>query len=243
MAFVHGKSTVVLCNSANMSPYLKEVSSNQGVEMSDVTAFGTTGTKAYLPGLKDGKVSASGMFDGTIYIGSDAVFQSILGSSTVVELSVFPDTDAIGKRGFIAECWETSYNLSSPVADVVQASAEFQASGGVDYAVSLQALSAQTATGNGTAVDNTTSTTNGGVAMLHVTANTQNSTTIVKIQHSVDNTTWTDLGSAFTTVPATTTTSERIVIASGTTVNRYLRVVRTIAGTGSITYQTSFARK
>jgi len=242
MAFVHGKSTVVLCNATNMSPYLKEVSSNQGVDMSDVTAFGTTGTKSYLPGLKDGKVSASGMFDGATGA-IDSVFQAVLGNASVVELSVFPDTDAIGKRGFIAECWETSYNLSSPVADVVQASAEFQASGGVDYAVSLQALSAQTVTGNGTSVDNTTSSANGGIAMLHVTANTQNSTTIIKIQHSVDNSTFTDLGSAFTTIPATTTTSERIVIASGTTVNRYLRVVRTIAGTGSITYQTSFARK
>jgi hypothetical protein len=241
MAFVHGKSTVVLCNATNMSPYLKEVSSNQGVDMSDVTAFGTTGTKAYLPGLKDGKISASGMFDGATGA-IDSVFQQAIGASSVVELSVFPDTDAIGKRGFIAECWETSYNLSSPVADVVQASAEFQASGGVDYAVSLQALSAQTVTGNGTGVDNTTSTTNGGAGMLHVTANTQNSTSIIVIQHSVDNSTFTDLVT-FTTVPTITTTSEKIVVASGTTVNRYLRAKRTIAGTGSITYQTSFARK
>ena len=241
MAFVHGKSTVVLFNATDMSPYLKEVSSNQGIDMADVTAFGTTGAKSYLPGLKDGKISASGMFDGSSGA-IDSVFQTALGAS-VGDLSVFPDTDAIGKRGFIAECHETSYNLSSPVADVVQASAEFQATGGVDYSVSLQALSAQTVTGNGTSVDNTTSTTNGGSGMLHVTANTQNSTTIIKIQHSSDNSTWADLGSAFTTIPTVTTTSEKIVVASGTTVNRYLRVVRTIAGAGSITYQTSFARK
>jgi hypothetical protein len=209
--------------------------------MSDVTAFGTTGTKAYLPGLKDGKISASGMFDGATGA-IDSVFQAALGASSVVEISVFPDTDAIGKRGFIAECWETSYNLSSPVADVVQASAEFQATGGVDYSVSLQALTTVTVTGNGTGVDNTSSTANGGVGMLHVTANTGSVTTIIKIQHSVDNTTFTDLVT-FTSVPTVTTTSERIVVAPGTTVNRYLRVIRTISGTGSITYQTSFARK
>jgi hypothetical protein len=219
---------------------LKEVSANQGIDMSDVTAFGTSGAKSYIPGLKDGKISASGMFDGGSGA-SDSVFQTALGA-TVGDLSVFPDTDAIGKRGFIAECHETSYNLSSPVADVVQASAEFQATGGVDYAVSLQALSAQTATGNGTSVDNSASSANGGAGMLHVTANTQDSTSIVKIQHSSDNSTWADLVT-FTTVPTVTTTSEKIVVASGTTVNRYLRTTRTIAGTGSITYQTSFARK
>lgn len=240
MAFVHGKSTVVLFNATDMSPYLKEVSSNQGVDMSDVTAFGTSGAKSYIPGLKDGNISASGMFDGASGA-IDSVFQTALGAS-VGELSVFPDTDALGKRGFVAECHETSYNLSSPVADVVQASAEFQATGGVDYAISLHALSAETATGNGTSVDNSASTANGGVGMLHVTANTQNSTSIIVIQHSADNSTFADLVT-FTTVPTVTTTSEKIVVASGTTVNRYLRAIRTIAGTGSITYQTSFARK
>jgi hypothetical protein len=241
MAFVHGKGTVVLFNATDLSGYLKEVQANQGVDTADVTAFGTTGAKAYIVGLKDGAISAAGMFDGASDA-SDSVFQAALGASAGV-FSSFPDGAALGKRGFIASVNETTYNISSPVADVVQASAEFQTTGGIDYSESLHALSAETTTGNGTGNDNTTSSTNGGVAHLHVTANSRNGSTTVKIQHSADNSTWADLVT-FTAVSTSTTTSERVVVAAGTTVNRYLRTQHTLAGsTGSITYQTSFARR
>jgi len=241
MAFVHGKGTVVLFNATDLSGYLKEVQANQGVDTADVTAFGTTGAKSYIVGLKDGAISAAGMFDG-VNGASDSVFQGALGASEGV-FSAFPDGAAVGKRGFLAAVHETTYNLSSPVADVVQASAEFQATGGVDYGDSLHALTAETATGNGSADDNSTSTSNGGVAHLHATANTRNGSTTIKIQHSADNSTWADLVT-FTAVSTSTTASQRVVVAAGTTVNRYLRAQHTLAGsTGSITYQASFARR
>ena len=53
MAFVHGKGTVVLFNATNLSAYLKEASVNQAVETADVTAFGTTGAKSYIVGLRE----------------------------------------------------------------------------------------------------------------------------------------------------------------------------------------------
>jgi hypothetical protein len=106
----------------------------------------------------------------------------------------------------------------------------------------LTGLAAVTATGNGTSRDNGASTSDGGVAQLHVTANTMNNNTVFKVQHSADNSTWADLAT-FTTVATTVTTSERVTVAAGTTVNRYLRATHTASGTGSITFITAFARR
>jgi hypothetical protein len=135
----------------------------------------------------------------------------------------------------------TSYEVSSPVADVVATSFEGQTTDRIDRGISLCDLAAVTATGNGTAQDNSASTSNGGAATLHVTANTRNGNTTFKVQHSADNSTWADL-ITFSVVGSTTVTSERST-ASGT-VNRYVRVQHTCAGsTGSITYHANFARR
>jgi hypothetical protein len=81
------------------------------------------------------------------------------------------------------------------------------------------------------------------MAQVHVTVNTRSTTSVVKIAHSADNSTFADLVT-FTTVGIGATTSERSLVATGTTVNRYLRAVNTLAaGSGSITYQVSFARR
>ena len=240
MAFVHGKNTVVLFNSTNMSGYLKEATTAQSVETADVTALGAS-SKSYIVGLKDGTISLTGMFDGDA-TASDEIFANALGASAGV-LSVFPNGSTLGSRGITASVHETTYNLSSPVGDVVSASAEMQATGGVDNAISLHALSAETATGNGSSHDNSASSANGGAGTLHVTANTRNGSTTIKIQHSADNSTWADL-ITFSAVSTSTTTQEQVVVASGTTVNRYLRATHTLAGsTGSITYQASFGRR
>jgi hypothetical protein len=128
------------------------------------------------------------------------------------------------------------------VGDVVSVSYDAQADGGTDDAILLTALAAVTATGNGTGQDNGASTSNGGVAQLHVTANTMNNDTVFKVQHSADNSSWADLAT-FTTVATTVTTSERVTVATGTTVNRYLRADYTASGTGSITFTMAFARR
>ena len=86
-----------------------------------------------------------------------------------------------------------------------------------------------TATASGTARDNTTSTTNGGGAFLLVSSASGTSPTLdAKITHSADDVTYADL---VTFTQATDTTSEIKTVASGTTVNRYLKVEYTVGGT------------
>jgi hypothetical protein len=182
------------------------------------------------------------MFDGSASA-VDAVLSSSIGSDSLAPVTFAVNGTSVGSRVAILQAKTTSYEVSAPVGDVVSVSYDAQADGGIDYGVSLVALGAVTATTNGTAVDNAVSSANGGMAQLHVTANSWSAGATFKVQHSADNSTWADLAT-FTVVATTVTTSERVAVAAGTTVNRYLRGQVTLAsGTGSITYQISFARR
>ena len=237
MAFRHGKNAKVLVGGYDLSAYFNEASVSEMVETGETTTFGTS-AKTYITGLTDGTVSISGLFDGATGA-VDTVLAGVLGSDTAVVFSVAPEGLAITRRLYAGESRATSYEISSPVADVVSVSGELQVTGGVANSVSLCDLASVTATGNGTAVDNTSSTSNGGVGVLHVTANAHNNTADFKIQHSADNSTWADLAT-FTTVATTVVTAEKVAVTG--TVNRYLRAQHTLAGTGALTFHINFSR-
>lgn len=244
MAFRHGRNTAVLVNQYNLSSYFNEASTSATVETGETTTFGVAqGSKTYITGLNDGAVSLSGLFDGDANA-VDEVLNSVLGSDTDVNFTVADDGGMIvGRRCAIGQSIETSYEVAAPVADVVSASAEFQPDGGLQRGVILAALDSINSTSNGTSVDNGAATTNGGTAMLHVPVNTRNGNITIKVQHSADNSTWADLAT-FAAVTSSTKTSERLSVASGTTVNRYLRASYTVAGsTGSATIAVAFARR
>lgn len=223
MAFVHGKGTSVLLNAFDLSAYLNSADQTISVETAETTTFGSS-SKSYVAGLRDGTVSLSGFFDGAANA-VDSVISTALGSATSSVLSVADEGLTIGNRALIVQAIDTSYQITGAVGDVVSISAEFQADGtgtggsGQYRGVVLSTLATQTGTGptSLTAVDNTSGTANGLVANLHVTSNAASLT--VKIQHSTDNVTFTDLVT-FTTLAGTGTEHK---ITTGT-VNRYLRV-------------------
>ena len=118
-------------------------------------------------------------------------------------------------------------------------SGSYNTDGQVGYGVIIDPLTAITVDTNGTAVDNGASTANGGIAHLHITAFSGLTSNSVIVEHSTDNISFATLG---TFTLATGLTSERLVIAAGTTVNRYVRVRDDVTGTGSCTRIVSFAR-
>lgn len=242
MAFIHGKDAAVIHGANPLTSFLNDGSVSQDIETAETTAFGVAGgAKTYIVGLRDATLSASGLFDGTASA-VDEVLTASIGSDTLAPVLFAQSGIAVGNGCYILQAKTTSYEVSAPVGDVVSVSYDAQADGGADDAILLVALAAVTATGNGTAQDNSASTANGGIAQLHVTANTMNNDTVFKVQHSADNSTWADLAT-FTTVATTVTTSERVLVATGTTVNRYLRAEYTASGTGSITFTMAFARR
>lgn len=240
MPFRHGKNSAVLVDKYNISSYLNEVSSSQSIETADTSTFGTN-AKTYLTGQNDATISFSGLYDGATNAIAE-IFESIIDNDSTPPITIAADGGlTVGNKAVLAQAKQTSYEVSAPVSDVVSLSGEFQVTGGMRGGVLLAAATSHSATTNGSSVDNTASTALGARANLHVTANTRTDTTVIKVQHSADNSTWADL-ITFTTVGATTLTSQTAT-ATGT-INRYLRATTTIAaGTGSITYTISLSRR
>jgi hypothetical protein len=238
--FRHGKNVKVYVDEFDFSSYFNDVSAATTVETAETSTFGSS-AKEYIPGLMDGTVSLSGLFESTADEGTDDYFSSILGGAAKQKVIVAEEGHALGYRAVMLESDTTSYEVSGAIADVVQASAEFQSSEGVEHGVILSSGSAVSATGNGTSVDNGASTSNGGVGFVSVPANTRNGNVTIKIQQSADNSTFTDL-ITFTVVSSATKTSERVEVTG--TVARYLRVSYTVAGsTGTATPIVAFSRR
>lgn len=240
MSFRHGKDTSVLFADADISTFLNEVSSSQSLEVSDTSTFGNN-PKTYILGQNDGTISFSGLFDGEANAISD-IFQNVIDNDTTPAITIAYDGGlVVGRSCSMAEAKQTSFDVSSPISDVVSLSGEFQVTGGVRQGILLAADTVHTETTATTAVDGGASSDSGARANLHVTTNARDEATVIKVQHSSDNLTFADL-ITFTSVPATTTTSQTAFVAG--TINRYLRAQSTqAAGSGSITFSLSISRR
>ena len=243
--FRHGKNTIVLFDKFDLSTYFTSATTSAMAEAVETTTFGSA-SKTYAVGMKDGTVSLEGLWAGDV-LGVDETLATAIAATTKKIITVGSEGAAIGRRAQLVNTDETSYEIKTAVADMVTISAQAQASGtvgGLNGGVLLAAQQSVTATVNNTSVDNSASSLNGGVGHLHVTANTRNGAATIKIQHSANNSTWADL-IVFTATTSSTTTSERIEVAAGTTVNRYLRtIVSAFAGSsGSATITVGFARR
>lgn len=248
--FVHGKNSKVYLDEFDMSAYLNSTDINHTQDTAETTAYGAT-ARAYIPSQASGTLSFGGLYDAVTGAGSsDKEFEAILGSTTHPVLTVAIDGGTIGNRAVIARANETSYTISSPVADINSVTADFECSAdpanNVDFGVAsgvqltTGASIAHGSLGNLASVDNSASSANGGAAVLHVPTNTVDGDTTIKVQHSADDAVWVDLVT-FTAVGASTITSQLSAVTG--TVNQYLRVTASTAGSsGAITFMVSFAR-
>lgn len=236
--FRHGKRTAVLLNGTDMSPFLNEATQTQEIETAETTTFADD-DKTYITGLGDGTISTSGLFDGTANASNDVLTGAIGQEDNT--FTVLPEGATAGARSIIANGQLTSYEVSSPVGDVVAISAEVQADGGLFSGRALNALTNTGTSASLASVNDGAATDGGGLFNLHVVANTRDGAATVKVQHSADDAVWADLVT-FTAVSASTTSGESIT--STGTVNQYLRAAHTLAGSsGSITYHVSAARR
>lgn len=234
--FTHGKDAKVFANGYDLSGYLTSVTVSGESDTAETSTLGNS-AKSYIAGMKDATVKADGFFSGEIG-GSDERLAAQLGSTVI--FTVVLSADAVGANGYGMTAIETTYETGAEIGGAVAASIEGQSSCGQEPIRVLNPLSAQTATGNGTAVDNLVSTANGYSAYLHVTAVSGTTPSMTaKVQHSADNSSWSDLAT-FTAVTAAN--GYQRITGTGT-VNRYLRAQWTITGTTpSFTFHLSAAR-
>jgi TP901-1 family phage major tail protein len=129
--FVHGKNAQFVLESTNLSNTLNEISLPREIETAETTTFGTQ-DKTYIVGLSDATVSLSGMFDATADSAINAVISNLKsGSIASASFTYGPSGSAGGKPQFTGQALVTSYEVSSPVGDVVTYSLELQVTGGV----------------------------------------------------------------------------------------------------------------
>jgi hypothetical protein len=227
MAFKHGKDTKVYVNSSNYSTYFNSADATRTADTAESTTFGNS-AKTYIAGEKDGTVSLTGFFDAT----ADGVLQPLLGGADF-DLVMGIDGLDTGDYATFAKGNITNYAVSSPVGDIVATSLDVQSDEGMWNGSVLTASAFTTTAAQGSAQDNSSSTSNGCGAFLIVTSVSGTSPTgDVKIQHSADNVTYVDL---ITFTQATAATSEVKFVDSGTTINRYIRVYNTIGGSSTPT--------
>jgi len=232
VSFTHSKDSRFAFGSTALAAYLTGFTTSTTVDTADTTDLTAT-SKTYVPGLADSTISATGLFEPLFHTPAVAAFGAADGSPVTVAPAGF----AIGSPVVVVNGRETAYELSGAVGEVVAANITIQGDGKYDSGVSLYDLAEVTAGGNATAHTDPAGTSNGAAATLHVTACT--GSLVVKVQHSTNNSTWTDLA---TFTAATGATSERVVVSG--TVNRYLRASWTLTGAGAAaTFTTSLARR
>lgn len=132
MAFLHGQHTVVKVDGNDLSDYTDTSELPRTADSHDVTTYGNSSHR-YSGGLKDGTFTMSGVYDTTAVTGPKAVLEPLLG--TVVPVVRQPEGAGVGKPQNVFDGLMTKYTETSPVADMVKWSCEFQIDGDVDNAV------------------------------------------------------------------------------------------------------------
>ena len=235
---IGGGNVVLYYGVNNLTTYFNQASISRDNDLKDVTDFADT-SREYAKGLNSGGATLTGLYDDTA-ANIDAILNTAFAAAAGTVLTIGPVRDTIGRAAYLLLSQKSKYEIPARVEEIVALAADIQADGGVDRGIWLHAAGAETGTVNSASVDNSASSSNGGVAHLHVSAITATSVT-VKIQHSANDSTWADLATFAAFAPSTG--SERLVVAAGTTVDRYVRcIISTFVGT-TVTYAVAFARR
>lgn len=251
MGFVFGTGTRAWMDGKQAACVVNELTMEAELDEAEVTTLCST-LKDYIPGLAEVTIELEGYFDtDTVSPATtmEALFHSKIASGEVFPITFAPEGGAqTGDPVYMMNGFLQEYTIENTVDEAAAVEATFRCSSALARGYIVEnGGTARTATGNaGTVVgtnvlDNTTSSTDGGIAVLQVftVTGTTPSATIV-LQHSADNVTYADLA---TFTAKTAVDGEYVAVASGTTVNRYLRARWTISGTTpSFNFNLAFKR-
>ncbi len=240
MAFVPSFKTRVLVGYVNFACHARNVSLNSPTRLLDKSTICDTSKQFMFGGEDDAAFAADGLLDVLGGTGTPwAQYTAWRGASLPVTYA--PSGLTPLAEAFLIDAWLANITPSTTHDGTGDFSVTAQGSGGSEVGTVLEDLTAVTIDGNGTSRDLTAASGNGGVAHLHVSEFSGLTSDEITVEHSTNGSTgWATLVT-FATV--TGVTSERVVVAPGTTVNRYLRVVDDVDGTGSITRSIAFARR
>jgi hypothetical protein len=133
--FRHGRAAVLKLDDSggtlrDLSNQLREITFPRTVDLAETSAFGTF-DKTYVVGMREGRISASGMFSAGVVTEIDPVLAGILGQEASITFEYGPEGSAAGRVKYTGECFLTNYEIGSPYNDMVSASLELQITGSV----------------------------------------------------------------------------------------------------------------
>lgn len=240
MALAKGLS--VYMNGVSLGCALQSVDATAETEALDSTTL-CQNARTYAQGLKNGTVSASGIWDADITNSDELhdVFKTAFDGGGENEVMATLETIAVDAACILFNARQTSYGIEIANGQLIIATAEFQATSGINYGRVLFNAAVNNTTTNGTSVDRGASTSNGGLFQFHIQNPTQYAGSI-KLQHSFNNSTWADVTGSSTSWSASGPKFDSGYKEVTGTINRYVRAVAEATG-GSITFQAAFARR
>jgi hypothetical protein len=245
MTVAAGANAQVVLDGFNLSAFFREFAINADKAVHDATVFANVGSRAKQLGVKHGMATGLAFSDDTVNTGSWSLLSERYESGASGLYVWGPYGFAVGNTTLSLYSTQVQFNPVQVIEDLIRINMQAEAvRDAVDYGVSLHPISAEAVFPvTGTGVDNLAASTNGGVASVHVFDIAGAAPNVVyRVQHSSNGSTWADLVT-FTAVTAANQ-SQRIEVASGTTVNRHLRITITEGGTTtSVNGLVVFARR
>ena len=221
---------VLLINGFDLSGFFKSIDESATQDILDATTFDTDGAKEFKVGGHEREISAEGFFsyNETDAFSVDKLFSDAFSPSAERLFSFgMQGGITVGDIAVMANLMQSQYAIKEVVNDLIMATFAAKPTKGATqsgYARGIWLMS-QTVTGavNGTTVDNGASSV-GYFAHVHNT--NSDGTATVKIQHSVDGSTWADL----IDFGAVASVGAEQAVNTATTVNRYRRAITTAIG-------------
>jgi len=238
-------SGILLVDGYNiLSNKLTSLSEKAISELTDTTGIGDTAYETTPVGKVTMEVVQEGAFFDTTALYSHAAFSGSVPTSPQATARILCVGFAGGTIGYpMVGCegaYTDSYEVLAELGNLQKVNATYAMTGTRSAGVILQPLAAQTDSWDTTSspVDNTSSSSAGGVGFIQCTAASGFSSFVGKVRHSADDVTYSDLLSFTDNVTAPF--AERVSVSG--TVHRYVSFTGIISGTGSITIFCGFSR-
>lgn len=120
--FVHGKDGYLSIGGTAITDITTDAGHTRSADTAETSVMGTD-DKTYIPGMKDGQLTATCRFDRT----TDGTLEALLGTQVAVEYG--PEGNTTGDRKYSFNAIMTQYDVQGSTADVVSVNISLQRTG------------------------------------------------------------------------------------------------------------------
>ena len=228
-----------LISGYDMLGYTTKFEMNNDAKMEDTTVFGNTWAQQAPVNLREFSASHEAFYDDAA-LASDVALRTQVGTNRIISIGL--ETNTQGKRfiGFEGP-FESNYERKVSRGSLHKIAVTWGGSGVTDDGIiSYPQGVISGASSNGTGTDNGALTSTGLSCYFQLTSLTATNITM-KIQHSTTDSAYVDLVT-FAVLSAAPGVS-RVTVATGTTINRWTRVLWTMTGGSAAAGMVGIARK